>query len=82
MKYLKTFLESQGNYSQVANNLKALQHTNIPNGVVNKKPLLDGELIDEEDADIEIPYDMETTGHIGTSIKNIRMRKNSKEPRK
>ena len=28
MKYLKTFLESQGNYSKSTNDLKRMQHTN------------------------------------------------------
>lgn len=82
MKYLKTFLESQGNYSQPTNNSQVLQHTNSIGGEINKKPKLDGELVDEDDEDIEIPYDLTLTGHIGAPTKNVRLRKNSKEAKR
>ena len=81
MKYLKTFLEKQGNYSQVASNQKILQYTQVPNGVpANKKPKLSGELVDENDDDITIPINVDITGHIGTPIKSTRMSKLPKEP--
>ena len=72
--------ESQGKYSKVSNNTEILQYTNSIGGEINKKPKLDGELVDEDDEDIVIPTDIEITGHIGAPIKSIRVRKNSKEP--
>lgn len=82
MKYLKSFKESQGNYSKVANNLKIMQHTNNGNESPEKKHL-DGELISDEEADnIDIPYDLTYTGHIKSPQYNLRLRKNPKEPKK
>jgi hypothetical protein len=81
MKYLKSFLESQGNYSQVANNQRILQATPSISGSVSKKPKNDGELVDEEELDITTPIDVEITGHKETPIKSLRTRKISKEPK-
>jgi len=82
MKYLKKFLESQGNYSKSTNDLKRMQHTN---SVGNESPIkkeLDGELIDDEEAEnIDIPYDLSYTGHIKSPQYNIRLRKTPKEPK-
>ena len=81
MKYLMTFLESQGSYSKSTIDLKRMQHTNSGNESPTKKKL-DGELIeDEEKDDIDIPYDLTYTGHIKSPQYNLRLRKNGKEPK-
>jgi hypothetical protein len=80
MKYLKSFTESQGNYSQVANNQRILQATPSISGNVSKKPKNDGELLDEDELDITLPTDVEITGHKQTPTRKLRTRKLSKEP--
>jgi hypothetical protein len=81
MKYLKSFTESQGNYSQVANNQRILQATPSISGNVSKKPKNDGELVDEDELDITLPTDVEITGHKQTPTRKLRTRKLSKEPK-
>lgn len=80
MKYLKSFLESQGKYSQTANNQKSLQAVPSIGGFIGKKPKIEGELVDDEE-DITIPINVDITGHIGTPTKSTRMSKIAKEPK-
>ena len=80
MKYLKTFLEKQGNYSNTLSDPKVWNTTNGTSGNTHKKEKLPGELVDDEDEDITIPINVDITGHIGTPTKSTRMRKLPKEP--
>lgn len=72
-------MERQENYTKSLNNKKILQEV-PPVGDNKKKKKLKGEEdIDEED--IEIPIDVEITGHIETSVRKTRIQKISKEPK-
>lgn len=83
MKYLKSFLEAQGNYSKAADNLKVLQHTNSVGNESPERRHLDGELIDDEEANnIDIPYDLTYTGHIKAPKYDLKLRKKPKDPKK
>ena len=84
MKYIKTFLEKQGNYSDALSNPKRWNNSGTigTSGNTKEKPELKGEIVDEEDEDddIVIPLNVEITGHIGTPVKNTRVGTISKEP--
>lgn len=81
MKYIKTFLEKQGNYSNALSDPKNWNSTIGTSGNTKKKPKLNGELVDEdEEDDITIPLNVEITGHIGTPVKNIHNGKLPREP--
>ena len=76
MRYLKTFLEKQENYSKTLSDTKEWDYTNGTSGYVHKKEKLPGELVDsDEEENIEIPINVDITGHIGTPKKSIRIRK-------
>lgn len=79
MKYLQSFLERQENYAKSLSDKTELQ-TVSPVGDNKKKKKLKG----EEDIDIQkidVPIDVEITGHIGTEIRKTRIQKLSKEPK-
>lgn len=75
MKYLKSF-ESYPDFKDK----KPLQAVRYNSGE-HEKPILDGELVEEDEEDITIPVNVEITGHIGTPVKKIQTQKLSKEPK-
>ena len=75
MKYLKYF----ENYPDFKDN-KKLQAVRYNSGE-HENPVLNGELVDEDEEDITIPVNIEITGHIGIPVKKTQTQKLTKGPK-